>query len=417
MRFFSKKTVSLVLALLVVLSCGAAIVSASGNDPVYSDVPENYWGYEAITKWSTDAYNILVGDGKGHFYPNDPITAEQLAWLNGNILGIAEADAKFDGDGKRELTRAEAVAIIAKAFCIEPLDNAKDTFADNASIPAEYRGYVNAMKAAGYVAGVGNNTFAPDTTYTRASALQIVYNMISDITDKDVSNVKAPESYVIRKAGVQLKDATIDGNLIIGNGVGNGEATLENVTVKGKLVVFGGGSNSIIVRGKSNIPTVDIYKTTGEAARIKVEGEAVVQTVTVAESSKAIINGAITNLVVDGNNSVELQGATVVSVKISGDSVSLNVDANSAVKEVTVDASNVKTTGTGKVESAVITDNAKSGVVVDTKGTKIDVADNAGDVTDSSGSVVMESGESGTTPGSSTTNPPVDNPTPGSGRA
>ncbi len=403
MRFDKKKVLTLVLVLAVVLSLGIGISYAAGNPPTYTDVPENYWGYEAITKWSTTQYGILGGYGDGKFGPSDPITAEQLAWINGRILGIADTDAKYSGDGKRELTRAEAVTIIAQAFCVEPLENAADTFADNASVPAAYRGYVNAMKAAGYIKGMGNNVFSPNSSYTRAQALQVIYNMISDITDNNASDVNAADNYVIRKAGIQLKDSTIDGNLIIGNGVGDGDVTLENVTVNGKLIVFGGGSNSIVVRGKSNVSNVEVYKTSGQAARIKVEGEAVVKTVSVAENSKAIVNGAITNLIADENTSIELQSAKVVNVDVEGAGVTVNVDGKSTVQTATIDASNVKLTGSGKVVNAKVTSDAKSGVVVDTKGTKVEVAAGAGDVTNSSGKVVAEDGKTTTTAGSSNT--------------
>lgn len=384
MRFINnKKTVALALTVLTVLSCGAGIAYAAGNAADAAPVTPVYSNEEL----------------------NDPITAGELARINGRILGIGDADAPYSGDGKRELTRAEAVAIIARTFRIEPLENAENTFADNESIPAEYRGYVNAMKAAGYVDGDKDNVFAPDFIYTKADALEVINHMISGVADKNVRNINVPENYVIRKAGVQLKDAVIAGNLIIGNGVGDGEVTLENVTVGGRLIVFGGGSNSIVVRGKSTIPFVDVCKTIGQAARVKVEGEAVVKMVTVAENSKAIINGAITNLFVEGNTSVELQNATVVNVEVRGSSVTLNADGKSIVQSVTIDASNVDLTGTGKVESVVVTGNAKSGVVVDTKGTKIDVAEGAGNVTDSSGKPVVESGQTGTTTGSSNTNP------------
>lgn len=405
MRFSNKKVLSFILVLVLTLtlafSVNIGIGFAAGSTPTYTDVPEDFWAYEAITKWSTEEYRILQGVGGGKFEPQGSITAEQLALLNGHIFGMADEDVTYEGNGRRNITRAEAVAVIAQAFGIEPLNNPTSTFADNASIPREYRGYVNAMKEAGYVQGIGNNIFDPNDTYTRAQALQMVYNMITDITDKNASKVEASDNYIIRTAGVQLKDSTIDGNLIIGHGVGDGKVTLDNVTVNGKLIVYGGGSNSIVVRGKSNIGIVEIFKTVGEAVRIKVEGSAVVKTVTVTENSKAIVNGAITTLTVEGNSSVELQSARVVDVAVNGSDVTVNVDSASTVKTVTIDAADVKLTGNGKVENAVVTDNAESGVVVDTKGTKVDVAEGAGDVTNSSGKVVAESGKTSTTPGTS----------------
>lgn len=59
---------------------------------------------------------------------------------------------------------------------------------------------------------------------------------LPNVISKSTNEVKKG-NVVINKPGVVLNDMTIDGNLIIGDGVGVGEATLENVTVKGNTVV------------------------------------------------------------------------------------------------------------------------------------------------------------------------------------
>lgn len=400
MKFGKNKVTALILAL--VMAIGALGASAlADNSPTYDDVPEDYWGYEAISKWSTAQYNVLQGYGNGKFGPEDYITAEQLAWINGRILGIADKDAAYTGTGSRALTRAEAVAVIAKAFGIEPLNSANKPFADEADIPASYRGYVDAMRSAGYVQGVGSNTFAPNTYYTRAQALQVIYNMTTDILDKNASNVTAAKNIVIRKAGTTLSKATIDGDLIIGQGVGDGEVILNDVTVNGKVLVLGGGSNSIVIRGASKMPNVSIAKASGQPARIKVEGAAVVGEVAVAQNCAAIVNGSVSTVIAEGGNTLQLQSAKVNSVVAEGSGITLTVDSSSTVAAATVEASNVKIQGTGKVTKVTVTADAKSGVVVDTKGSSVSVAAGAGNVTDSSGSVVAKTGSTATTAGTS----------------
>ena len=60
---------------------------------------------------------------------------------------------------------------------------------------------------------------------------------------------------MIEDKGTTLKNQTVDGNVTIAKSVGNGDVTLRNVTIKGDLIVKGGGSNTVTledvdVRGK-----------------------------------------------------------------------------------------------------------------------------------------------------------------------
>ena len=129
----------------------------------------------------------------------------------------------------------------------------------------------------------------------------------------------------------------------------------------------------------------------------------------------AIVNGDITNLVAGEAASVELQSARVASVEINGEGAAVNVDSGSIAVSVKIDASGVQLTGTGTVEKADVTQNAKSGVVVDTEGTQVTVSAGAGSVMNSSGAVVAPSGGTSTTPGTPTGNEAPSVPS-GSGR-
>ena len=70
---------------------------------------------------------------------------------------------------------------------------------------------------------------------------------------------------------VTLSNKTITGDLTITKGVGNGHITLENVVVKGKLKVAGGGSNSIELID-CTIAEIQLYKFEGEPVRFIASG-------------------------------------------------------------------------------------------------------------------------------------------------
>ena len=318
--------------------------------------------------------------------PDGVLTAEDLAQICNEILGAEEEALP---NASQQLSGADGLTYIAEAFHVEPAEETDS---------AEPIDYVDAMKKAGYI----DDSFNTSAAFTKDDALNIIGTMIEDVTDKSASGVETDKSYVIRSKDVELADAKIGGDLIIGQGVGDGEVTLDNVSVEGNLVVLGGGSNSVVVRGSSTVGKVIVSKTEGEPVRVKVEDGAVVGTVAVDDNSKFIMNGTVEKLVVGEKASVELQFASVGDVTINGADAALTVDGGSTVTAVTIDASGVQLTGTGTVGKADVTDNAKSGVVIDTSGTQVTVAPGAGDVTNSGGTVVAPSGGNGTTQGTPT---------------
>lgn len=318
--------------------------------------------------------------------PDGVLTAEDLAQICNEILGAEEETLP---NASQQLSGADGLTYIAEAFHVEPAEETDS---------AEPIDYVDAMKKAGYI----DDSFNTSAAFTKDDALNIIGTMIEDVTDKSASGVETDKSYVIRSKDVELADAKIGGDLIIGQGVGDGEVTLDNVSVEGNLVVLGGGSNSVVVRGSSTVGKVIVSKTEGDPVRVKVEDGAVVGTVAVDDNSKFIMNGTVEKLVVGEKASVELQFASVGDVTINGADAALTVDGGSTVTAVTIDASGVQLTGTGTVGKADVTDNAKSGVVIDTSGTQVTVAPGAGDVTNSGGTVVVPSGGNGTTQGTPT---------------
>ena len=86
-----KKTVSLILVLILVLSAFCVNVCA---DSIFSDVPENHWAYSEIQYFYDSV--VIDGVGNGMFAPNDNVTREQFAKMISRIYGKTYYGYKAD---------------------------------------------------------------------------------------------------------------------------------------------------------------------------------------------------------------------------------------------------------------------------------------------------------------------------------
>lgn len=390
-----KKALVLLLVFVFIMNSTSLIFSATNN---YIDVPSTHWASKVIAKWSGDGYGVLQGDGNGYFFPSKGITLGELAAILSKSFGYTErveaeviplwADEPVEKaiaadiiekadkiDASKTVSREQAIKYIAVAYNIAPIEG-ETTFADNQSIDSEYKPYVNAFQKSGYIVGKGNNIFDPKAVYTRAEAMQVIENTTSEITDNSVSDETYEKSLIIRKSGVTVKNTTVKENLIVGQGVGDGEVTLDNVTINGALIVYGGGSDSIKVIGGNPISSTVVNKPFGEAVHL--DGD--FDTVIVSEGSKVIITGKVASLIILGNAEVTLTDASVNNIDINGENVKLSVEKGSTVQNVNVNASKVVISGDGIVKSVIVTEKAKNGVEVLTVPTKISVDAKAGAV-------------------------------------
>ena len=139
-------------------------------------------------------------------------------------------------------------------------------FTDIGSIPAWARGSVGAVVAAGYMTGYPDGSFDANASISRAEAVSSLNRMLGGTayqptqptTPTTDTTKTTSDDVVIEDKGTTLKNQTVDGNVTIAKSVGNGDVTLRNVTIKGDLIVKGGGSNTVTledvdVRGKARL--------------------------------------------------------------------------------------------------------------------------------------------------------------------
>lgn len=130
-------------------------------------------------------FDVQINDGK------DGARQSVATW--NDITGNGYQDTSVYGiltlNPRQPVTRGEAIAMIMKAYGIDPADSWSDNFTDASG---EFAGYYAKAKEIGFVNGVGSNTIGADILLTREMMYTLLYNIESitgGIREEDISNV------------------------------------------------------------------------------------------------------------------------------------------------------------------------------------------------------------------------------------
>ena len=285
----TKRILALFLAVVTCLSLAASASAASISD--FKDVDTKAWYAEAVTAAVDNG--LLYGKSKTQLDPNGLLTRAEMAAITNRSFGCYKAAdisaykdvakskwyykdvalavqmGTYNGvsassmQPDRAITRQEAIAVVARALQLDLDDYAKtdlSKFADAKEVSAWALPYMKAMVAAGYVHG-RTQGLVPQANITRAEFAQLYFNIIQSYITKSGSYTKDYKgNLLVRTKDVELKDMTIDGDLIIGCGAADGKITLDNVTVKGRLLVWGGGTKAVYCNAGTNMPAVVVAR-------------------------------------------------------------------------------------------------------------------------------------------------------------
>ena len=192
---------------------------------------------------------------KSKWYYKDVALAVQMGTYNGRSSSAMAPDAP--------ISRQEAMTVVARALELDYDSYSKtdlSTFSDRSEISNWALPYVRAMVGADYIHGRGK-ILAPLDNITRAEFAQIFYNIIGTyIVSKGTYDKDIKGSVLIRTDDVELKNLTVDGDLIVGCGAADGKIVLDNVTVKGRLLVWGGGTKAVYCNNGTNMPEVVVAR-------------------------------------------------------------------------------------------------------------------------------------------------------------
>lgn len=178
--------------------------SAKASLTGFTDMVPGVWHYDEMAK-SVQMGAFQGADGK--LNPNDPITREQAFAVLARAFGLA--------DGKA---------------------SSLDKFSDGAQVSSWARGAVAALVEQGYVTGA-DGALNPQSYITRAEFAQVMDALVAAYADQDLKD-QTVEGNLILRTNSTLENVTVKGDLILADGVS--AASLKNVIVTGRLVVRGG---------------------------------------------------------------------------------------------------------------------------------------------------------------------------------
>ena len=373
-----RKLAGLVSAAVVLSSLSVGAFAASPSD--FADMPSD-WSRPAL---ENAINNGLLNGSDGKINASGLLTRAELAAIVNRAFGATKtadisaytdvpasawyyADMQkavhmgtFEGsNGKLSpasaITRQEAFTVLARAFSLaDGSASSLSKFSDASAVSSWAKGPVAALTEAGYVNGSGGK-LNPTASITRAEFAQIADNLVSAYLPKEYTGT-ADGNAMVREAGAMLDKADIKGDLIIGDGVGDGTVTIRDSKIAGRLVVRGGGVHSVIIIN-TDVDTVVVSKVDGNV-RVASQGGTEIKTIVVDDGKDdVIIEGTVGKVeIASANVPVVLQNAKVDEVVVSAAGADVTVDKNSTVKTVTVDsaAANTALTVAGKVDTVAV---------------------------------------------------------------
>jgi len=384
-----KRTLSLVLCFCLIFSMfGSALVGTAGAVVTkYNDLADNHWANKEIMYMSSKS--ILQGN-LGNFRADDTMTKAEFVKVINYTFGLRQTASRSFADVSpskwyyndimaaanhgylttngnyvnpdSQLTREEACALVARYLGLTA-SSYYSRFTDASAINGAYTSYVIACAENGIINGYPNGEFRPKNVLTRAEASAIIYRLAGSIYTTSAYGTDANANYtnaVVNTNGVTVTSANLSGTVYVSEGTDYGTVTFQNCTINGTLKVTGAATVNLV---NTTVAKLVVDTTNGTGATVNVSGNSVVNASEVNSSAK-FVNGS--TYTTNGFRTITMAADPYSTLTLDGQfpAVAINnpynyvvlADADTTIEKLTIaqTAANVKLTGNGKVEEAVI---------------------------------------------------------------
>lgn len=266
----------------------------------YADVKQSDWYYNEVAKGVKAGY-IFEKSG-GNIEPNKPITRQEVARIIGVTFGLTE-NVK-----------------------------AAEKFADAKQMADWAKGHIGALQDKKFISGYSDNTFKPEGKITRAEAATMIKNASGEIVNAGGQNkYEVQGNLFVNTSGVTLKDTAVKGDLYLAEGIGEGDVTLDNVTVDGEILIRGGGKNSITIKN-SRTRSIVANKASGDV-RIVIEGNGSIPKVDIRNGAVLVIREGSTvgTIAINAKADLEVQKGAVVRTA-EANAAGITIDAKGTIQ-------------------------------------------------------------------------------------
>ena len=389
-----RKTLTICLTASVLAVSSAVSASAAA----FKDV-SGHWAETTINRWVGLGY--INGYPDGTFRPKEPITRTEFAVVANNAFNYQNVQAIYfpdvattfwgyteiqkayaagymrgDANGtfrpKANVTRQEAAVMLANIKGL-PVGGIAPYFSDSNSISSWARGSVNAVVSAGYMSGYPDGSFRPKSQISRAEVVTMLNNALGAGGTVSKPNVPPTQSTTdtvqnMTLSNTTLRNTIVNGDLTIPSSMSSKSITLDNVTVRGKLNVEGGGTitakdcvvNELVMDKSSAIFHGDngtSVAKTAFRANGTLEGSRF-EDVSVANSkvNTVTIDAEVENLTLDTDADVRLYGGAEVEtfdITKNADDALIEFSRGSRVRNMNV-RDNVRIAGKGDIDNMAV---------------------------------------------------------------
>ena len=265
MKNIKRSAIALTVSAIVMTSSVAGFTEVV--KPVFSDMP-------AIGHWARPGLELAVeygilGGANGKIMPYGNVTRAQMAAIMNKVMGATEkadlrnftdVDSKawyyedmakavylgiFSGTGNKlspntNITREQVCVVLVNALNLPKAPRSTlEKFADSKTVGTWAADAMASMVSSGYMNGK-NGWLRPQDGLTRAELAAIMKNMVQTYLNKaGVYEGEFKGNVIISAPGVTFKNATITGDLFIGDGLKAIDIDLSGLSVHGKIIIRG----------------------------------------------------------------------------------------------------------------------------------------------------------------------------------
>lgn len=377
------------------LSAMLALVLLTGLLPAAnaaSDI-ENHWAKTYLTELHT--LGVINPSGDGLYTPDAKIARWEFMRYINRAFGFTETDpisfsdvaigstyyetvqiavhyGYINGVGNNKmdptgtLTREQAATILGRLHKYVPSNDSTNLkFTDSGDISSYAVPYVAEAVRKGYIDGYNDGSFRPKNNISRAEIAKILYYFLGNsLQTQNQIYTQASLNSKLENVSISkpctLSGADITGNLFITEGVGTGNVVLENVSIKGNLIISGG---SVTLTGVSAMNLI-VDNPCGVAPQVTASGNTSIANTEVhsnaalTESGLSVSAGGFADLTLNGEGLNLTLDASVWEMNIKQPATVLTT-GSTTISDLNADAA-VSISGGGTISKAILNTSGSS---------------------------------------------------------
>ncbi|MCL1974803.1 MAG: S-layer homology domain-containing protein, partial [Firmicutes bacterium] len=407
-----RRFITIILLTLTLLSALFIPTEKARAASSFTDI-NHHWAYDTILRWEN--LGVLQDFAIGRFTPDAPITRAEFFALLVRTLGATEqADISQFSDVWQEswyyhivaiafnmgiaigyddglmrpddnLLRQDAITLMARALGMSSANTwILSSYSDYYSISPYASTYLAWFIEKDLLNGYPDGTLRPRNNITRAEAIKLIDNIFPHIHQLESTfyNVYLQGDLLVPKGDAELRDLVLYGDVIIGDGVGQGNVLISNCNINGRLVIRGGGSNSVTL-SNSSVNTIYVASFAADT-HIAITDNSLVPLIEAVsgftlsgsgvtaltlldqarESCLINLNGVNLDEFNIGGRNAKINFISGRSVNINfegaGQNSILNMANGTSAENINIAAPNVSITGTGLIRSLLVLNSGAS---------------------------------------------------------